>query len=301
MAVDRHAPRPPDRTTPVVHKESLGISTQAISTSVISAVWRWATAEQIPTWAMAHRQSRRQTAAAAAGRRKDPPHPLRPVNTNPAQERQRHLVASSGCATATTAPTIGIGRFPVGHLSRRLPRWRNTRSWATRTSARQPGGPELLPRLTLPPFREQHRDERLFVEVTEKIRNHAVGGGCCSASTPRRPPPTPTTHRSGAPVPADLRKPGFSWTGNGNPDIASAPSTPAPRCSHHRDHGSWYGFGDPGFMTARSTASGDDNRYPCVVFSINCASGIFDNETVDLPGHRGRQCQGPSPLGHRIS
>jgi hypothetical protein len=93
----------------------------------------------------------------------------------------------------------------------------------------------------------------------------------------------PTTYRSGLPVPNGLRKPGFGWNATRS-DIVNAINQ-GTALVYHRDHGSWYGWGDPEFRTEHlSEVSVVGNRFP-VIFSINCASGVFDNETVDLPAN----------------
>ena len=117
-------------------------------------------------------------------------------------------------------PTIGIGRFRWTP-SRRLPRWR-PRSWATGTS-RPPiratqnfysGLTFFLLRAAAP--------GRTLVRRGDRRSCHAVGKGyAVQRITPLCPPPTRPPTAAGAPVPADLRKPGFSWTGNGT-DIVSA-------------------------------------------------------------------------------
>ena len=91
------------------------------------------------------------------------------------------------------------------------------------------------------------------------------------------------------------RKPGFSWTGNGT-DIVSAVNAgnrvalpPRPRqLVRLRRPWFWRHPGGQHLVT--------DNRHP-VVFSINCASGIFDNETVDPLANKVGSGYGPSP-GH---
>jgi hypothetical protein len=54
---------------------------------------------------------------------------------------------------------------------------------------------------------------------------------------------------------------------------------------YQRDHSWWDGWGNPAFGIPNLAAiSVTNNQFP-VVFSVNCASGIFDGETVDLLGN----------------
>ena len=281
------------------HKESLGISTQVISTSVISGGPAVATAEQIRNWVAAFYNSRvvKPKWLLLLGDSEKIPTHYDQLNTYNSAKNASDIWYGQFLpgATATTVPTIGIGRFPVDTFAQAAAMAHKVMGYENFPPA-NPGGQNFYSRLTFASFFESSgtKDERWFVEVTEKIRNHAVGKGyAVQRIYTTLPSANPTTYRSGAPVPADLRKPGFSWTGNGT-DIVSAVNA-GTALLYHRDHGSWYGFGDPGFGDSQvNSISVTDNRYP-VVFSINCASGIFDNETVDLPANKVGSGYGPSP------
>ena len=117
------------------------------------------------------------------------------------------------------------------------------------------------------------------------VRDHAVGKGY---NVPRlyaaAGASNPSFYNSGAAIPASLKKPGFAWDADRN-DIAGSINQGS-ALVYHRDHGWWTGWGDPSFSTGDlGLVSVVNNQFP-VVFSINCASGIFDNETVDLAANK---------------
>lgn len=95
------------------------------------------------------------------------------------------------------------------------------------------------------------------------------------------------------PCDAVWRKPVFPWTGN-TLDIIDATNA-GTSILYHRDHGWWTGWGTPSFGTGDLASVGiSNNRFP-VVYSINCASGIFDNETVDSAANTEPGGYGPNP------
>jgi hypothetical protein len=107
-----------------------------------------------------------------------------------------------------------------------------------------------------------------------------VDSGCASCN-PVDPPytgdPTPRRYNDGTALPADIGPgSGFAWNGS-NADIIAAWN--AGRFLFiHRDHGWPGGWGNPGFDWANASALTNGALLP-VVFSVNCASGLFDNET----------------------
>jgi hypothetical protein len=50
------------------------------------------------------------------------------------------------------------------------------------------------------------------------------------------------------------------------------------------------------FSTSELAGAAAPGTQSPVVFSVNCASGLFDNETVDLPANRVGAGYGPDPL-----
>ncbi|MGB5047937.1 MAG: C25 family cysteine peptidase, partial [Caldilineaceae bacterium] len=88
---------------------------------------------------------------------------------------------------------------------------------------------------------------------------------------------TPDYYNNGARLPSDLRKgSGFAWDGDTN-DVIDA-FNEGNFLIFHRDHGSITRWGDPSFSTSNFASLTNGNLTP-VVYSINCATGLFDNET----------------------
>jgi alpha-tubulin suppressor-like RCC1 family protein len=73
-----------------------------------------------------------------------------------------------------------------------------------------------------------------------------------------------------------LKSSGFNWLGN-HEDISQA-ITNGTFIVTHRDHGSVTGWGDPYYTVDHVNNLKNINKLP-VVFSINCQTGWFDNET----------------------
>jgi hypothetical protein len=186
-------------------------------------------------------------------------------------------------AGAETVPPFGIGRFPVDTLAQANTMVAKVIAFENAPPPDSIVSQDFYSRLTFASFFEGNgtKDERWFAEVTETIRNHAIAKGYAvrriyKASNTANP----LTWRSGNAVPGDLRKPGFAWNGSAT-DIINAVNG-GTALLYHRDHGGKNGWGDPSFSTTDlPSISVTNNRYP-VVFSINCASGLFDNETVNL-------------------
>jgi hypothetical protein len=89
----------------------------------------------------------------------------------------------------------------------------------------------------------------------------------------------PNRYYNGALLPADLRaSSGYAWDGDGT-DVINAFNA-GRFLMLHRDHGGPNGWGDPSFGTGSLASLSNGNRTP-VVYSINCASGLFDNETLN--------------------
>jgi len=80
----------------------------------------------------------------------------------------------------------------------------------------------------------------------------------------------------GTVLPSRLLKPTFAWSGNSS-DISSAINS-GRFLLIHRDHGAEWGWGDPYYHTSHVQALTNSSKLP-VVWSINCQTGWFDNET----------------------
>lgn len=83
----------------------------------------------------------------------------------------------------------------------------------------------------------------------------------------------PLSFYYGNPLPNDLIKPNYSWTGNAS-DITNAINKGAFYILH-RDHGWTQGWGDPSYTCQDVKKLSNGSLLP-VVFSINCSTGKFD-------------------------
>ncbi|MBL8306790.1 MAG: thrombospondin type 3 repeat-containing protein [Rubrivivax sp.] len=199
-------------------------------------------------------------------------------------------------AGPTTVPLFGIGRIPVDTLAQANAVMHKIIAFETNPPPDNAQGHDFYSRMAFASYFESFgtQDSRWFAETSELIREHVVAQGFAVSRIYVAPASSnPQVYRSGKPVPAVLRKPGFGWNGSTS-DIVNAFNS-GTALVFHRDHGSWAGWGDPGFfISSLSQVAITGNRFP-VVFSINCASGIFDNETVDLAGNIVGSGYGPSP------
>jgi hypothetical protein len=125
---------------------------------------------------------------------------------------------------------------------------------------------------------------RWFAETSEDIRDHLLGLFLSVERIYNAPAGSdPTFWNDGTTIPTQLQRPTFAWDGD-RADIIAAVND-GTSVLYHRDHGWWNGWGTPSLRTADlANISVTGNEFP-VVYSINCASGMFDNETVDLPAN----------------
>jgi len=146
-------------------------------------------------------------------------------------------------------------------------------------------------------------DQRAFVETTELARNELLdrgytapriytetvdnggyclqensNGDCIQTQAPYNGSQTPRRYFNGSLLPANLGAgSGFAWNGS-TANITSAWNQ-GRFLFLHRDHGWPGGWANPGFSTSNVDALSNGDLLP-VVWSVNCASGIFDNETA---------------------
>lgn len=268
------------------HKQALGITTRVVTTSQITGGGANATKAQIRNWIANYYNT----------------HLVRPkwvllmgdsefLPTHYDQNNSWDNALNAGDmwygqflpgATATTIPPFGIGRFPVDTLAQANTIVSKVMAFENTPPANPLFGQDFYSRLSFATYFQGPgpTDERWFVETTEIVRNHALSLGY----TPARlydadAGANPQKYNGGANIPAALKKPGFPWDAN-SADIVDAVNQ-GTSLLLHRGHGWWTGWGDPGFSTGNLGAiSVTNNQFP-VVFSINCASGIFDNETVN--------------------
>lgn len=126
-------------------------------------------------------------------------------------------------------------------------------------------------------------DMRTFIEVSEFARNaltaagksvdriytETVSGYYSGDTTPRR-------YYDGGSLPAAIG-PGYAWDGTTS-DVVDAYN--AGRFLFiHRDHGAPSGWSHPGFYTSNADDLTNGSLLP-VVYSVNCSSGLWDNETA---------------------
>ncbi|MFO7896847.1 MAG: C25 family cysteine peptidase [Candidatus Cloacimonadales bacterium] len=78
------------------------------------------------------------------------------------------------------------------------------------------------------------------------------------------------------PLPLELRRPSFAWDGNYTDIINSVNA--GKFMLLHRDHGWRQGWGDP-YFDVNNVAQLSNINLPPIVWSINCETGWFDNET----------------------
>ncbi|MCC6142964.1 MAG: hypothetical protein IT368_04055 [Candidatus Hydrogenedentes bacterium] len=141
--------------------------------------------------------------------------------------------------------------------------------------------------------------QRTFTEVSEFVRaplvslgyqvdriyKETIDGGCASCDPPRPAytgDPTPRRFNDGTPIPAAIGPgSGFSWNGTTN-NVINAWNA-GRFLIFHRDHGWRGGWGDPEFDWD-NLGSLTNGAFQPVVFSINCSSGLFDNETFPAEG-----------------
>lgn len=130
---------------------------------------------------------------------------------------------------------------------------------------------------------ETGTDQRTFIEVSEFARNVMVSAGktvdrIYMATGTGGGAITPTRYYSGTLLPSPIgAASGFPWNGS-TADILNAWNE-GRFLIMHRDHGWIGGWEHPLFSWAHVPSLNNGNLLP-VVFSVNCASGFFDNETA---------------------
>lgn len=193
-------------------------------------------------------------------------------------------------------PVFGMGRFPVDTLAQAQQMVDNVIAYENNPPLAPFFGHSYYSRMTFAAMFQDDgkgtgnvaldgKAERAFAQTSEDIRDYLKTKSFAIERIYRTKPlaSNPTLYNDGTPVPSELQKPTFPWTGDAL-DIINA-SNAGTSILYHRDHGWWNGWGTPSFSTANLGSIGvTSNMYP-VVYSINCASGLFDNETVDLPAN----------------
>ena len=123
-----------------------------------------------------------------------------------------------------------------------------------------------------------------FMDTAERARNSlALNGYTVQRIYTTNNTVTPTYYyslnKSGKQaIPTDLRRPTFQWNGDAS-QITNAINQ-GRFLVLHRDHGYQKGWGDPAYDTTNVQSLNNGNKLP-IVWSINCETGWFDNETDD--------------------
>jgi hypothetical protein len=290
------------------HKQALGISTRVVTTSEITGASPTATRTQIRNWIANYYNTHlvRPKWVLFMGDAEFIPtnyDEVSPFSTDPVSPEYARSAGDMWYGQfqpgddAFTVPPFGIGRLPVDTLAQAQTIVSKVKSYELFPPSNPVLGSDFYNRLTFASHFQAddggQRDERWFVETSEIVRNHATSLGYNVARLYWAPGSSdPRFYNSGAAIPAALRKPGFPWNASSADVISSINAGSA--LVYHRDHGWWTGWSHPGFSTGNvASVSVTGNQFP-VVLSINCASGIFDNETVDLPPQVVSPGYGPS-------
>jgi hypothetical protein len=126
-----------------------------------------------------------------------------------------------------------------------------------------------------PPYQDGYAD-RFFLQTSEVVRDFLLSQGYdverCYTKTEGS---DPQYYYFGEPLP-----PGLTWDGD-SIQINNAINNGV-FLVNHRDHGGDVGWGDPAYYVDNVNSLANQDRLP-IVFSINCETGHFDNETDD-PG-----------------
>lgn len=267
------------------HKQLQGISTLVVSTQTISGGPAFASANQIRNWIANYYNTHviKPKWLALMGDAEFVPTHYDQINIWDSARNAGDIWYGQFAGGPTTIPPFGVGRFPVDTLAQANTMVSKVMAFENAPPPGSVFGQDFYSRLTFASYFQGSgtTDERWFAEVSEIVRNHAVSLNY----SPRRiyrasNASNPLNYRGGGAIPLALRKPGFAWNGSAA-DIVNAVNN-GTALLYHRDHGWWDGWGDPSFGIGNLGAiSVTNNQFP-VVFSINCASGLFDNETVDL-------------------
>lgn len=297
------------------HKQALGISTRVVTTSEITGASPTATRTQIRNWIANYYNTHlvRPKWVLFVGDAEFVPTSYDDISPFVSDPNFPEHARSAGDMwygqfqpgdDAFTVPPFGIGRLPVDTQAQAATIVAKVKSYELFPPVNPIFGSDFYSRLTFASHFQADsstiKDQRWFVETSEIVRNHATSLNYDVARLYWAPANSdPRFYNSGAAIPLALRKPGFPWNADAADVVASINAGSA--LVYHRDHGWWTGWSHPGFSTGNLGAvSVSNNQFP-VVLSINCASGIFDNETVDLPPQLVAPGYGPSMLSTYFS
>lgn len=189
-------------------------------------------------------------------------------------------------ADSLAIPSMGIGRFPIDSLV-------TAQRIVDRVINYELNPPSSWSYYRDMAFAAEFQDNepdgianRWFAETSENIRDHLLPKFYnVERIYKTRDTVVPKLYYDGTPIPTELERPGFAWDGSAN-DVINAVNDGS-IIVYHRDHGSKNGWGKPRLrISDLANISISNNEHP-LVFSINCASGVFDNETANLPENLG--------------
>lgn len=127
-------------------------------------------------------------------------------------------------------------------------------------------------------------EDRRFLKTCEDVRNYLMGLNYSvirvySAESNVTPLYWNNTYYSnGAAVPNELRRSGgFTWSGDSSDIITQI--NQGRFFVLHRDHGWYHGWGDPFFYDSTCINLLNNTNYPTIVFSMNCQTGGFYQDT----------------------
>ena len=124
------------------------------------------------------------------------------------------------------------------------------------------------------------RDERTFTKLSETVRSGLVASGKTVDRVYTTPAVKPEKYYDGTSLPSVLLKAnGFAWNGTGS-DVVNDWND-GRFLILHRDHGSPSGWNSPDVQTSDIASLTNGTELP-VVFSINCASGKFDDASANF-------------------
>jgi hypothetical protein len=121
-------------------------------------------------------------------------------------------------------------------------------------------------------------DDRTFLRTSEAVRTQlmSLGNSVDRVYDDDSATVDPQFFDDGTPIPNNLRKPAFAWNGSCCTQNITDAWNAGRFYVFHRDHGYPGGWGDPPYSTG-NVASLTNGAFLPVVFSINCASGKFDD------------------------
>jgi hypothetical protein len=119
--------------------------------------------------------------------------------------------------------------------------------------------------------------DRFFLQRTEEVRTFMMTKGYTGNRIYVTSSSNPRWYYYGEPLPPDI-------VFNGSTQMITQRVQEGGFILQHRDHGSTDGWGEPEYEVPHVNALQNGNLLP-VVFSINCETGWFDNETDQAPAN----------------